>query len=59
VRIPTLLVIVAYWVIGIPIGYVFAFVFNMGAPGIWLGLITGLTLASIFLVIRFLKMTKR
>jgi len=59
VKIPTLLVIIAYWVVGIPVGYLLAFTFKMGAPGIWLGLITGLTLASVFLMIRFLKMTKK
>lgn len=59
VRMPTILVIIAYWVIGIPAGYVFSFVFHMGAPGIWLGLIAGLTFASIFLVVRFLRMTRK
>ncbi|MFT3947525.1 MAG: MATE family efflux transporter [Agriterribacter sp.] len=58
VKVPTVLVVIAYWIVGIPVGYLFAFKFNMGAPGIWLGLITGLTLASVFLVIRFLRMSK-
>lgn len=58
VKIPTVLVIIAYWVIGIPVGYSLAFHFKMGAPGMWLGLITGLTLASTFLVVRFLRMSK-
>ena len=58
VKIPTALVIIAYWVIGIPAGYSLAFHFKMGPPGMWLGLIAGLTLASVFFVVRFLKMTK-
>jgi MATE family multidrug resistance protein len=57
VRVPTILICIAYWVIGLPVGYLLAFRFNMGAPGIWLGLITGLTLTSVFLLFRFLKMT--
>jgi MATE family multidrug resistance protein len=57
VNFPTLLIAVAYWVIGLPLGYLLAFTFDMKAPGIWLGLITGLTLASIFLITRFLKMS--
>ena len=59
VKTPTLLIAVAYWVIGLPLGYVLAFVFHMGATGMWLGFIAGLTLASVFLLARFLKMTKR
>jgi MATE family multidrug resistance protein len=59
VKFPTLLIAVAYWVVGLPLGYVLAFPFKMGAPGIWLGLITGLTLASAFLISRFLRMSRR
>lgn len=59
VKFPTILIAIAYWVIGIPLGYLLAFTFNMGASGMWLGLITGLTLASLFLLLRFLKMSKR
>lgn len=59
VKYPTIMITIAYWVIGIPCGYLFAFVFNMGASGIWLGLIIGLTMASLFLLNRFLRMAKR
>jgi multidrug resistance protein, MATE family len=59
VKTPTVLIGVAYWVVGIPLGYLLAFYFKLGASGMWIGLITGLTLASGFLISRFLKMTKR
>jgi len=59
VKAPTILIAIAYWVIGLPTGYILAFHFDMGAPGIWLGLIIGLTLASVFLINRFLKMSKK
>lgn len=59
VKTPTILIAIAYWVIGLPTGYLLAFHFDMGASGIWLGLIIGLTLASIFLINRFLTMSKR
>ena len=59
VKFPTFLIAVAYWVVGLPLGYVLAFPFKMGASGIWLGLITGLTLASVFLISRFLRMSRR
>lgn len=59
VKTPTILIGIAYWVVGIPFGYVLAFHFDMGAAGMWLGLILGLTLASMFLITRFFKMTRR
>lgn len=57
VKVPTILIALAYWVIGLPVGCLFAFHFEMGAAGMWLGLITGLTLASVFLIGRFLKIS--
>ena len=59
VRIPTILVAVAYWVIGIPAGYLLAFRYGLGAAGIWIGFIVGLTCSSVFLCWRFLKMAKK
>lgn len=58
VKVPTLLIAVAYWVIGLPAGYILAFKYQMGASGMWLGFIIGLTLASLFLIARFLKFTR-
>ncbi len=58
VKLPTLLVALAYWGIGIPVGYWFAFNRGMGASGIWLGLVLGLTASSIFCNWRFLKKTE-
>lgn len=59
VKTPTMLIAIAYWVIGLPAGYTFAFALGMGASGMWLGFIIGLTLASVFLIIRFLRMTRK
>ncbi|RYY55839.1 MAG: MATE family efflux transporter [Chitinophagaceae bacterium] len=59
VRIPTILVAIAYWVIGIPAGYLLAFNGGLGATGIWIGFIVGLTCSSIFLCWRFLRMARR
>jgi MATE family multidrug resistance protein len=59
VKTPTVLIGVAYWVIGIPSGYLFAHQFKLGAAGMWLGLILGLTFASLFLQMRFFRMVKR
>jgi MATE family multidrug resistance protein len=59
VKKPTLLIGLAYWVVGIPVGYVLTFHSGMGAQGMWLGFIIGLTLACLFLITRFLKMAKK
>lgn len=59
VKTPTVLIGIAYWVVGIPVGYFFANFLKMGATGMWLGLILGLTFASVFLQTRFFKMVKR
>jgi multidrug resistance protein, MATE family len=55
---PTIYVAIAYWVIGIPVGYILAFTYNMGAAGIWIGLVVGLSVSSILLNHRFFKNIK-
>ena len=52
---PTIYVAIAYWIIGIPMGYLFAFYYNMGAAGIWIGLVIGLSISSVLLNFRFFK----
>lgn len=59
VKVPSYIVAMAYWVIGIPLGVLLAFKFNMGAQGIWIGLIIGLTISSVFLTRRFFKTVNR
>jgi MATE family multidrug resistance protein len=50
---PTLFVILAYWVIGIPLGYASAFIWNLGPIGIWIGFLSGLSASAILLNWRF------
>lgn len=57
VKIPTLITLVAYWILALPVGYVLGFSLNMGASGIWIGLLTGLTIAAVLLYIRFNKLS--
>ncbi len=59
VKVPTFFIAIAYWAIGIPVGCLLAFHFDMGAAGIWTGFITGLTLSAAFLSYRFRKMIRR
>lgn len=58
VKIPTAFVAIAYWCIGIPAGFFLSFTLKMGAAGMWLGFVTGLTASSILLNSRFLKKSK-
>lgn len=48
-RVPALVAFLSYWIIGIPAGLVLAFVFDMGALGVWWGLAIGLAMAAITL----------
>lgn len=59
VKIPTLVTLVAYWVIGLPLGYSLAFLLEMGEVGIWIGLLIGLTLTGALLLWRFHLLSKR
>jgi MATE family multidrug resistance protein len=56
VKIPSLLIFISYWIIGLPLGYCLAFVFGWGAIGIWLGLLLGLTLTATAMFLRFKKL---
>jgi MATE family multidrug resistance protein len=59
VHVPTLYVALAYWVAGIPIGCLMAFTFKMGAAGMWIGFVTGLTFSSVFLNKRVFRMIRK
>jgi MATE family multidrug resistance protein len=54
-KVPTLVTVVAYWIIGIPAGLWMAEYFEIGLYGIWFGLSVGLTFSAIMLTMRFLK----
>jgi multidrug resistance protein, MATE family len=58
VNIPTFITFLAYWVVGIPIGYLLGFQFGLGVNGIWYGLTLGLLTASILLFLRFQNKTR-
>ncbi|WP_438480407.1 MATE family efflux transporter [Oleiharenicola lentus] len=58
VRVPTVLTFIAYWVVSLPLGYVLAFKTSIGAPGLWIGLATGLGCAAVLLGWRFHRLTR-
>ncbi len=52
-KVPMIIAAFSYWGIGMPCSYVLGFVADMGAIGVWLGLVIGLAVAAVLLMIRF------
>ncbi|MGC6429680.1 MAG: MATE family efflux transporter [Jejuia sp.] len=59
VKVPMLLLFIAYWVLGFPVSWYLGKAHVLGNVGIWIGLLVGLTSAAILLYIRFNYLTKR
>ncbi|MFY8037709.1 MAG: MATE family efflux transporter [Cyclobacteriaceae bacterium] len=59
VKVPSLLIFVSYWIIGLPLGYCFTFIFDWGAIGIWIGLLIGLTLTASAMFVRFYRLSNK
>lgn len=59
VKVPSVFVLIAYWVIGLPLGYYLAFRADMGAQGIWTGLFAGLTITAGLMFVRLLNRLNR
>ena len=57
VKIPTILTFISYWVVGFPVSYFLGKEEMFGSFGIWLGLLAGITTASVLLFIRFNSLT--
>lgn len=56
-KIPMMVNVIAYWIIGLPTGYYLGIIRQMGAEGLWIGLIAGLTVAAILHNVRFYRLT--
>ena len=56
-RYPTVVSLIAYWLVSLPLGYAFGFLFGWGAPGVWAGYGVGLAVASALLVRRLWQVT--
>lgn len=52
-RVPLIMAIIGYWAVGLTSCYLFAFVLDLGPPGLWIGLLAGLSVASVLLYGRF------
>ncbi|TDD97364.1 MATE family efflux transporter [Flavobacterium cellulosilyticum] len=59
VKIPMYITFVAYWLIGFPVSFYLGRQTELGAVGIWIGLLAGLTASALFLYLRFTRLTKK
>jgi len=59
VNVPTFITFIAYWVVGLPVGYYLGITQGLGANGIWYGLTLGLLFSALLIFIRFHRFTKR
>ncbi len=59
VKFPTWITLVAYWVVGLPLGYFLAFEMGLAEKGIWYGLLIGLSSTAVILFYRFHALSKR
>jgi len=57
--IPMVVNFIAYWMVGLPLGYYLGIIQDIGPQGLWMGLIAGLTIAAILHNVRFYKLTKQ
>jgi MATE family multidrug resistance protein len=57
--VPALVTAFAYWGVGFPLGLVLGIAQGGGAPGLWIGLIAGLSVAALLLAWRFVRQARR
>ena len=56
-RRPMLIGFISYWLIGLTVACTLGFAFDLGAPGMWWGLVLGLAAAAVLLGTRFYRLT--
>ncbi len=58
-RVPMYFNLLAYWAIGLTLGYYLTFNQQLGPAGMWIGMIAGLSVGGSLMVARFLLITRR
>ena len=54
-QLPMVYGFIGYWVVGLPLGVLLAFYFDLAGAGIWTGLATGLAVVAVLLLFRWLR----
>ncbi|MDX1671124.1 MAG: MATE family efflux transporter [Balneolaceae bacterium] len=58
-KVPMYVNLVAYWIVGLPVGYYLGMIKGWGPEGLWYGLIAGLTITAVLHNSRFVLLTKQ
>jgi MATE family multidrug resistance protein len=58
-RVPLVIAALSYWGIGVPASWLLGIHLGYGGEGVWTGLVIGLTLAGVFLSLRFWRKARR
>jgi len=58
-RVPMLANIIGFWAIGLPVSLWLAFTLDLGAVGLWWGLVVGLIIVALFLIVRVRQREKQ
>lgn len=58
-RVPMLITVTAYWLVGMPVAHQLAFSTSLGPSGLWWGLTAGLAVAALGLSLRFMNKAAR
>lgn len=56
---PTVITLLGYWLLALPLAYIFAFVFNLTVYGIWYALLISLIFVALTLYFRISVLIKR
>ena len=57
-RVPMIITVIAYWLVGFPLAWLFGIPLHLGPQMIWAGFIAGLTAAAVLLLYRFLRLSR-
>jgi MATE family multidrug resistance protein len=58
VKVPSIVALLSYWALALPLSYLLGFGLGWGAPGVWLGLLVGLSAVALVLLRRFQRETR-
>ena len=54
-KMPAIYNIIAYWLVGMSLGYYLTFTRELGPSGMWMGMIAGLTVGAVLMTLRFVR----
>lgn len=58
-RVPAIIALVGYWLLGLPLAYAAAFYLGRGPQGLWLGLTAGLMSVALLFLVRIVRTFRR